>query len=102
MVESELKDIKSHNAQHHRSIPWIMPDIKICNFNPEKSNLSASHTCSLFREHLHIHSGSTFIFLDGSISNNAAEYSAKLSDFVLSYTAELITILFAGNHALTL
>ena len=63
-----------------------MPDIKICNFNPEKSKLSASHTCSLFREHLNIHTGSTFIFTDGSKTNDAAgcaaifgqsEYSAK-------------------------
>ena len=84
MVESELKDIKIHNAQHHRNIPWTMPNIKICNFNPEKSKLSVSHTCSLFREHFNIHSGLTFIFTDGSKSNNAAGcHSVDHQEFII-------------------
>ena len=86
-----------------------MPDIKICNFNPEKSKLSASHTCSLFREHLSINAGSTFIFTDGSKANDAAgcaaiigqsEYSAKLATFTFSYTAELIAILLVIKNVL--
>ena len=76
LVESELKDIKIHNAQHHRNIPWTMPDIKICNFNPEKSKLSASHACSFFREHLTIHAGLNFIFTNGSKTNDAAGCAA--------------------------
>ena len=64
------------------NIPWAMFDVKTCNFNPGKSKLPASHICSLFREHLNIHAGSTFIFTDGSKLNYVAaitgqsEYSA--------------------------
>ena len=79
-----------------------MPDIKIDNFNPEKSKLSDRHTCSLFREHLNIHT-------DGSKSNYAAgcaaiigqsEYSAKLSNLSSSYTAELIATLLVIKNVL--
>ena len=31
LVESKLKDIKIHNAQYRRNIPWAMQVIKICN-----------------------------------------------------------------------
>ena len=94
MVESELKDIKVHNAQHHRNIPWTMPDIKICNFNPEKSKLSASYTCSLFREHLNSHAGSTFIYTDGSKSNDAAGCATIIGQ------SELIAILLIIKNEL--
>ena len=92
-----------------RNIPWTMPNTKICNFNTEKSKLSASHTCSLFREHLNTHADSIFIFTDGSKTKDAAgctaifdqsEYSAKLSNLASSYTADLIAILLVINNAL--
>lgn len=60
------------------------------------SKLPANHTCSLFKEHLHNHAGSTFIFTDNSKSIGAAgcaaiigqsEYFAKLSDFTDSKSA---------------
>ena len=86
-----------------------MPDIKIWNFNPAQSKLSASHTCSLFWEHLNIYPSSTFIYTDGSKTNVTAdcttiigqsEYSAKLSSLSSSYTAELIAILLVIKNVL--
>ena len=89
-------------------VPWTMLDIT-CNFNPEKSKLPAIYTCSLFREHLNVHAGSTFIFTDGSKTNDAAgcaafighsEYSAKLSNFASSYTTKIIDILLVIKKVL--
>ena len=66
--------------------------------------------CSLFGEHLDIHTDSTFIYTDGSKSNDAAgcatnigqsEYSAKLSNLSFSYKAELIAILLVKMKMLT-
>ena len=59
--------------------------------------------------HLNIYAGSTFIFTDGSKTNDSAgcaaiicqwEYSAKLINFASSFTAELIAILLVIKNVL--
>ena len=84
--------------------PWNLPEIVYCKyFIGFKNEMTEVEACSIFMEHMAEHSGSVFIFTDGSKSNAGVGFGVYSSAFycrgALPQTASIFTAELYGIQA---
>ena len=99
---ASFKEERIYQCRPFKVPPWKIPYLNICKLDIKKSNCNPNTIKALFYDHLHIHNNTEHFYTDGSKSdlgvgcaavNRTSIYSAKLSKFNSSFTAELISLL---------
>ena len=102
ILDAPFSDEKIYPLKLFKEPPWMVPPINICAFDINKSTHDAASIRNLFCDHLTVHDDTEHFYTDGSKSNHGAGcvavnrssvYSATLSNFNSSFTAELTALL---------